>query len=113
MAKLEKIQCEICGSQDKSILHRHHITPRTDPNTSHEDMNLAVLCPNCHSKIHAGLIEIIGLFPSTKQPYNRVLVYKENGISNVPGLDEPYYKPKPAAMRWHDAEEEAEEADSR
>ena len=104
MAKLEKIQCEICETKDKTILHRHHITPRTDPNTSHEAMNLAVLCPNCHSKIHAGLIEIVGLFPSTKQPYGRILVYKEGGTCNVPGLDEPYYKPKPAAMRWHVSE---------
>jgi hypothetical protein len=105
MGKLEKIQCEICGETDTKILHRHHIVPRTDPNTSHDDMNLAVLCPNCHSKTHSGEIEIVGVFPSTQQPYGRTLVFKKDGKSNVPGLDEPYYKPKAKSMKWYGGDE--------
>jgi hypothetical protein len=99
--RLEKVECEICGSTDRKILHKHHIIERTDPNTSHDDENLAILCPNCHSKIHVGEIEVVGIFPSTKQPYRRTLVYKEGGVSNVPGLETPYYQPEPKAMRWH------------
>ena len=105
--RLEKLVCEICESTDRKILHKHHIVERTDPNTSHDDENLAILCPSCHSKIHIGAIEIVGLFPSTKQPYGRTLVYKEGGVCNVPGLDEPYCEPKqPASMRWYGSGQE-------
>jgi hypothetical protein len=101
MSRLKKIQCEICGDTDTKILHRHHIVERTEPNTSNDDMNLAIICPNCHSKIHSGSIEIVGIFPSTQQPYGRTLVFKKDGVSNVPGLNEPYYKPQARSMRIH------------
>jgi 5-methylcytosine-specific restriction endonuclease McrA len=91
--------CEICGETDTAVLHKHHIVERTDPNTSHDDMNLAIICANCHNKVHDGSIEIVGVFPSTQLPYKRTLVYKKDGVSNVPGLEEPYYVPHAEYMK--------------
>ena len=61
-----KIKCEICGLKDKSILHRHHIIPRRDERSTNNDNNLAILCPNCHSKVHTGEFIIIGVYSSTE-----------------------------------------------
>ena len=97
--KLEKIECEICGEKNKNVLHKHHIIARTKINTSNDPMNLAIICSNCHNKVHAGEIEIVGLYPSTKLPYGRTLIYKTNGVSNIPEITEPYFKPKPKQMR--------------
>lgn len=97
--KLEKICCEICGEKEKSVLHKHHIVERTEVHTNNHDYNLAVICSNCHNKTHAGLIKIIGLYPSTKPPYGRTLIYEEYGKSNCPGIDSAYYVPVPKAMR--------------
>lgn len=93
--------CEICGNTNKEVLHKHHIVERTDPNTSNDDTNLAIVCANCHNKIHAGMIKVIGVFPSTKLPYARTLVYEIDGVSNVPGIQDPYYTPKANSMKVH------------
>ena len=110
MAKLPKIVCEICGENDKSTLEKHHIVERTEKNTDHNDWNLAIICANCHSKIHDKKIRIIGPYPSTQKPYNRTLVYEKNGVSNVPGITEPYYVPKPKSMRVYYGTESEEES---
>lgn len=102
MRKKEKLIpsiCEICGETNKAVLHKHHIVERTDLNTSNDNFNLAVICSNCHNKVHAKQIRIIGIFPSTKLPYKRTLIYEENGKSNFPGITEAYYKPKPDSMK--------------
>jgi hypothetical protein len=99
---LEKISCEICGENNKAVLHKHHIVERTNPDTTNHDYNLAVICSNCHNLIHDKQINIIGLFPSTKPPYGRILVYERDGISNVPGLTETYYKAKAPSMRIYE-----------
>lgn len=65
MSLRPKICCEICGLTKKSILHRHHIIPRSDSRSTNSDNNLAILCPNCHSNVHAGDITIIGLYKTT------------------------------------------------
>lgn len=91
--------CEICGETNTATLHKHHIVERTDPNTSHDDANLAIICANCHNKVHDGQIKIIGVFPSTQLPYSRTLVYEEDGVSNLPGVVEPYYTPKAKSMK--------------
>jgi hypothetical protein len=93
--------CEICGDSNIAVLHKHHIVERTDPNTSNDDMNLAIVCANCHNKIHAKMIKIIGLYPSTKLPYARTLVYEIDGKSNVPGISDPYYTPVANSMKVH------------
>lgn len=101
MSKRPKIQCEICGEKNKNILHRHHIIPKTDIRCTNDDMNLAILCPSCHSKTHDGTIKIIGVFPSTK-PSGKMLVYVgEDNVCNVPALQnaEPYYNPQPRSMK--------------
>lgn len=99
--RLVPIICEICGENNKDVLHKHHIIERTDPNTSNDDMNLAIVCANCHNKIHHGGIRIIGIYPSTKLPYARTLVYEINGVSNVPGISDPYYTPRAKSMKVH------------
>ncbi len=63
--KRPKVSCEVCGLKDKRILHRHHIIPRQDPRSTNNDGNLAIVCPTCHSLIHAGDIIIIGVYQTT------------------------------------------------
>ena len=63
--KRPKKHCEICGLVKKSILHRHHVIPRTDPRSTNSDNNLAIVCPTCHSRIHTGEFIIIGIYKST------------------------------------------------
>lgn len=91
-AKIIKDKCEIaeCGETDPSTLHLHHIIERTELNTTNDIMNLALLCANCHGKVHNKKIKLIGLFPSTKPPNNRTLVYEIDGQSNMEGVDKPY-----------------------
>ena len=102
--KLVPIICEICGENNKAVLHKHHIIERTDPNTSNHEYNLAIICANCHNKIHAkpSQIKIIGIFPSTKLPYKRTVIYEENGKSNAPDLTEGPFKSKAESMRIYD-----------
>ena len=105
---VKKEQCEICGEKDEATLHAHHIVERTELNTSNDDMNTAVLCANCHNKLHLGTaLKIIGVFPSTKPP-GRMLIYTLNGICNVPGMEneKPYYIPKNDSMRWYNGKKD-------
>ena len=97
--KLIPVVCEICGENNASVLHKHHIVERTDPNTTNHNFNLAVICANCHSKVHDGQIKIIGLYPSTQLPYHRTLVYEQDGVSNVPDIKDQYYISKPESMK--------------
>ena len=102
LKKRPKIECEVCGENDNHTLQRHHIVERTEINTSNHDFNLAVLCGNCHSKVHAGSLEIIGVWPGTRPPTGRILVFKLDGVCNFPSLENenPPYKPKLASMEW-------------
>lgn len=86
--------CEICGETNKAVLHKHHIVERTDPNCTDDWGNVCIVCANCHSKIHDDQIKIVGVYPSTKLPYGRTLVHEIDGVSNCPGITEPYYVPK-------------------
>lgn len=104
-AKRPKLQCEIdgCDVTDENLLHRHHIVERTEINTNNDDYNLAIICSNHHNLIHAGKLEIVGVFPGTRPPTGRILVYKLDGKCNFPELEKekPYYSPKPQAMKVH------------
>jgi hypothetical protein len=106
MAKRPKIQCEVCGEGNKKLLHRHHIVERTDLDSNNDDFNIAIVCANCHTKIHTGDLEIIGVFPGTRPPTGRILVYKMNGVCNAPGMEnaKPYYHPKAQSMKYFPAE---------
>lgn len=106
--KRPKIECEICGEKDSNILHRHHIIERTELHTNNSDWNLAIICPTCHSKVHDGSIKIIGVFPGSKPPSGKILLFIKDGICNVPGMEdaEPYYKPKPVATKLRNINED-------
>lgn len=91
-----KNSCEIEGCQvdNKALLHLHHIVERTEIGTSNHEMNLCCLCANHHNLTHSGELKIIGVFPSTKPPLGRTLVYELNGKINVSGIYEEYFKHK-------------------
>ena len=91
-SKLIKNKCEIetCNVSEPKLLHFHHIIERTEANTNNHDFNLAILCANCHALTHTGKLKIIGVFPSTKLPNKRVLIYELDGKRNIDGIDSPY-----------------------
>lgn len=91
-SKLVKNQCEIgsCSITDPNLLHLHHIIERTEINTTNHDFNLAILCANCHALTHSGRLKIIGVYPSTKLPNKRTLVYELDGKRNVENITQPY-----------------------
>jgi hypothetical protein len=97
--KLDKICCEICQCKDIPTLHYHHIIPRTDIKCTNDWLNLCVICSNCHNKVHSDVIKIVGVYPSTKMPYKRTLIFEENGISNMPDITEPYCEAQENSMK--------------
>jgi hypothetical protein len=107
--KLHKEFCEIegCNVKDSNLLHHHHIIERTETNTTNDPYNMAVVCANHHNMIHSGRLEIIGVYPAANR-HGRILVYKLDGIPNIPGIDEPYYKPEPKQMKIPFMNEEEE-----
>lgn len=94
MSKLIKNKCEIesCNITDSNLLQLHHIIERTEVNTTNNDFNLAILCANCHGLTHSGKLKIIGVYPSTKLPNKRTLIYELNGKKNIENINEPYVK---------------------
>jgi len=56
-------KCSICGEKEYKLLdvHRWRI-----PGGKYENSNCICCCVKCHRFIHSGLIEIIGVFDSTK-----------------------------------------------
>ena len=60
--KLKISQCEICSYADVAAIQAHHIIPRTDPNCTNHENNLAYICANCHNLVHANEIIIEGRF---------------------------------------------------
>ena len=100
-SKLIKNKCEIesCNVTDPNLLHFHHIIERTELNTSNHPDNLAILCSNCHNLVHSGRLKIIGVFPSTRLPNKRVLVYELDGKRNIEDIDEPNVKFQPKSFK--------------
>ncbi len=92
MSKLIKNKCEIetCNVTDPNLLELHHIIERTELNTTNHDFHLAILCANCHALTHTDRLKIIGIFPSTKLPNKRTLVYELDGKRNIEGIELPY-----------------------
>ena len=87
--KIIKNKCEIEGCEEVENLHLHHIIERTAQNTTNHVFNMSILCPNHHNYVHSGRIKIIGIFPSTKMPNKRTLVYELDGKKNV-NIDSAY-----------------------
>jgi len=67
MRKRQKARtpCEICGASNKKVIDFHHIIPRTDPKCTEAMHNLAILCANCHRRVHSNEIIIEGVFMTT------------------------------------------------
>ena len=89
--KLIKNKCEIetCTITDPALLELHHIIERTEINTNNNTFNLAIICRNCHALTHNGRLKILGVFPSTRLPNGRTLVYELDGIKNI-DINKPY-----------------------
>ena len=104
--KLIKNKCEIDGCEVAECLHLHHIIERTEENTTNHQYNLCILCPTHHSFVHSGKLKIIGVFPSTKLPNMRTLVYELDGKRNIDGIDESIIKFTPKSYKIHNGEEE-------
>jgi hypothetical protein len=60
--------CEICGCSDRAAIHLHHIIPRTDPNSTDTLDNLAIICANCHAKVHKLQLVIEGVYMTSDGP---------------------------------------------
>lgn len=91
--KLIKNRCEIegCNITDPNALQLHHICERTEENTTNHPINLAIICSVHHDLTHSGRLKIIGVFPSTKPPNGRTLVYVLDGKKNV-DINESYFE---------------------
>jgi hypothetical protein len=92
--QLVKNKCEIdgCSITDANALHFHHIIERTELNTTNDPFNIAIVCAVHHELIHSGRLKIIGVYPSTKLPNKRILIYELDGNRNIEGINEPYIK---------------------
>lgn len=75
MYRTAKKKCEICEVRGP-MLDRHHIIPRTDPRSTDLDSNLAIICANCHRRVHANEVIIEGVFRTTM---GRKLFFHEAG----------------------------------
>ena len=82
--KLILNKCEIdgCDITDSNLLELHNIIPRTDCGTSNNLYNLAILCCNHHAMI-GDRLKIIGIYPSTKLPNKRTMIYELDGKRNI------------------------------
>ena len=80
MKRPKKI-CEICEVSDV-LLHYHHVIPQCDPRCTNGNGNIAILCPNCHTKVHEGKLNIIGIYKSTND-YS-VMWYKTGEAPPIP-----------------------------
>lgn len=100
--KLIKNKCEIdgCNITDPKILHYHHIVERVEEQTSHDLFNICIICPNHHAMVHSGKLKIIGVYPATKPPNNRIVVYELDGVKNI-DIDVPYFTPKNKSIKIH------------
>jgi len=92
-SKLIKNKCEIedCNITDSDALHFHHIIERTKVNTTNHPFNIAILCAVHHELTHSNKLKIIGVYPSTRLPNHRTLVYEINGKKNI-DIEESYVK---------------------
>ena len=64
---IQKVKCELCGKTESATLEVHHIRERhtankhdllNDNSKMNSQANLAVLCDECHDKVHAGTLDV-------------------------------------------------------
>ncbi len=106
--KLIKNKCEIenCDVNDPKLLHLHHIIERTKVNTTNNIFNLAILCANHHAYTHSGRLKIIGIYPSTKLPNKRTLIYEIDGKRNLEDINIPYIQFKNKSFKINGSNDE-------
>jgi len=75
--------CEICN--EKVTLDSHHIQSICY-NGSSEKWNKCNICPNCHRKVHTGLIIIEGWFATS---LSKKLVYRNKGEESISNVEDP------------------------
>ena len=69
-------KCRICGETDYNTLDVHRITAGKNGGKYNKSNSISC-CANCHRKVHAGEIQVLGWHKSTK---GRVLhIIRENG----------------------------------
>lgn len=95
--KLILNKCEIEGCNITDCLELHHIIEQHNLNTTNHNYNLAILCPYHHALVGTKL-RIIGVYPATIPPNNRILVYELDGKKNI-DIDEPMVKFKPKSFK--------------
>lgn len=100
--KLIKDRCEVesCNIDDSKLLELHHIIERTEIHTTNNNFNLAILCGTHHAMTHTKKLRIIGVFPSTKLPNKRTLVYELDGKRNI-DIDQSYVSFSPKHFKIH------------
>jgi len=78
-------QCNIC--KQSMILESHHIwsTCYGGPNI---DWNKCRICPNCHKKIHNGLIVVEGWFSTTGKK-GRTLIWRNKDEESITEMPDP------------------------
>ncbi len=100
---LIKNKCEIegCNVDAPEALHFHHIIERTEINTTNHPFNIAIICAVHHELTHSGKLKIIGVYPSTKLPNKRTLIYELDGVKNL-DIDVPYVQFKNKSFKIGD-----------
>lgn len=84
MTKLTQ-HCDICN--ELITLDSHHIQSACYGGLN-IDWNKCDICPNCHRKIHTGLIIIEGWF-STTSKIGRTLIWRNKGEESITGTIDP------------------------
>jgi len=80
-----KACCDLCD--DVNFLEEHHIEGRNIPNPNHSS-NVCNLCPNCHDKIHRGVLVIERWMTTTN---GRKLIWHSKEETSISGQDaKPY-----------------------
>jgi hypothetical protein len=70
-------KCSLCGLDDVDCLDVHRIVPGA-VGGKYNRANCLIVCSNCHRKIHAGQISVLGRHFSTTGKH--VVHFTENGV---------------------------------
>ena len=74
-------KCPICYKNIK--LDKHHIRSKTFGGTDNKG-NLCYICPNCHRKVHTGILILEGWWESITN--GKILVFRKKGEESVTGI---------------------------
>jgi 5-methylcytosine-specific restriction endonuclease McrA len=76
--KLHDKECFFCGEKEYDLLDGHRIIEGQDGGT-YNWWNILTLCSNCHRRVHAGIIKILGKYKCMGGNKLSVIHYIENG----------------------------------